>query len=231
MSSENSKQGNCHEERAAGARQSRQGPGRPQVYTEAERTGRIIRAAESVFITAGYGAATMEQIAREAGMSKKTLYALYPDKQSLLAAVSVAADDFPWDETGEAEADDPYAELRRRLLLAAEFVLTARQVFLTRLMISEAAHSPQLAVNFHERVISRCRAYIIAALGPCVADREPCPGENLSQLAGVLLGAAMGDLHMRALFGKSEPPQRAAIVKHVDAALRVCGLARGDEKT
>ncbi|MGP0180056.1 TetR/AcrR family transcriptional regulator, partial [Escherichia coli] len=52
--------------------------GRPPALSLDARRRLILEAAEEVFFASGYGAASMEEIARVAGMSKKTVYGLYP---------------------------------------------------------------------------------------------------------------------------------------------------------
>uniref|UniRef100_UPI00262968AD TetR/AcrR family transcriptional regulator n=1 Tax=uncultured Rhizobium sp. TaxID=155567 RepID=UPI00262968AD len=63
------------------------GGGRLPVMPEDDRRQLILRAAEKVFTASGFGAATMEEIAKRCGMSKKTLYKLFPDKMSVFAAL------------------------------------------------------------------------------------------------------------------------------------------------
>jgi AcrR family transcriptional regulator len=198
--------------------------GRPPVYSETERTRRILQAAEQVFTTVGYGAATMEEIARAAGMSKKTLYGLYPDKRHLLAAVTVAAEDFPWEDADRTPLADPVAELRHRLLAATGFALTPRQIRLTRLLISEAEHVPELADNFHDRVMRKCQAYLEAAVERVIEDGGGPEIEDVREMTMALLGAALAELHLLALFGKAEILESRQIAAHVDAALRNCGF-------
>lgn len=48
----------------------------------------IIRAAESVFFSMGFGNAKMEEIAREAGFSKVTVYSYFGSKENLYMAVT-----------------------------------------------------------------------------------------------------------------------------------------------
>ena len=55
------------------------------------RRERLIAAAEHVFVEMGYGAASMDGIARRAGMSKKTIYQVFETKQDLFAAVIESA--------------------------------------------------------------------------------------------------------------------------------------------
>ena len=47
----------------------------------------VLDAAEQVFVELGYTDASMDDIARRAAMSKKTLYQLFDTKESLFAAV------------------------------------------------------------------------------------------------------------------------------------------------
>src|SRR5580765_7400709 len=61
--------------------------GRPRQIDEEERRQLLIEAAEKVFVEMGYGTANVDDIAKRAGMSKKTLYQLFETKESLFAAV------------------------------------------------------------------------------------------------------------------------------------------------
>jgi AcrR family transcriptional regulator len=65
---------------------------------EPEVRQRILRAAETLFLTHGFSRITMDELAGELGMSKKTLYAHFAGKEDLFRAV---ADRF----VGELRAD------------------------------------------------------------------------------------------------------------------------------
>ena len=52
-----------------------------------ERDRRILEAARSTFLEKGVRGASMEAIAKRAGVAKPTLYAYYPDKQAVFLAV------------------------------------------------------------------------------------------------------------------------------------------------
>src|SRR5438874_12828857 len=47
----------------------------------------ILAAAESAFLASGFGAVTMDAIAREAGVSKATVYAHFTGKEELFGAI------------------------------------------------------------------------------------------------------------------------------------------------
>jgi len=197
-------------------------PGRPPVYSEAERSRRILAAAEQVFTTVGYGAATMEEVARIAGMSKKTVYAHYADKKQLFAEVVSDAEAFQgWkDNRGSRAGDEPLGDLRARVVALIEFALSPRQVRMTRLLIAEAENFPELADEFHERVMRRGHAHLVEGLKLLAEKTESLlKNRDLDQLARMVFGAAMGVMHIYALFGKVNDLSHEKLAREVDAAL------------
>ncbi|MCW1402604.1 TetR/AcrR family transcriptional regulator [Novosphingobium sp. MW5] len=60
--------------------------GRPRKADAAQINGRILDAAWDLFLEVGFEAATMEQIAERAGITKTTLYLRHDDKYALLRA-------------------------------------------------------------------------------------------------------------------------------------------------
>src|ERR1700731_1717293 len=63
--------------------QGRRCRGRPQVRPDDETRGIIYEAARHEFAAGGYGATSMDAVARRAGISTKTLYRLIPNKALL----------------------------------------------------------------------------------------------------------------------------------------------------
>ncbi len=59
----------------------------PTKIADATTTARIVAAARQHFLAHGVRSVTMEDLARELGMSKKTLYACFSSKEALLEAV------------------------------------------------------------------------------------------------------------------------------------------------
>jgi AcrR family transcriptional regulator len=96
--------------------QARIQPQRPPVENAAKE--RIIAAARRHFFTHGFRSVTMDDLAEELGMSKKTLYLSFPSKSDLLRAVlldkfrSVEAD---LDRITSESSTDALAPLRRLL--------------------------------------------------------------------------------------------------------------------
>src|SRR5450432_774409 len=61
--------------------------GRPRRGTESARTAALIGAATRVFLRDGYGRASIDKVASEAGVSTRTIYERFKNKADLLAAV------------------------------------------------------------------------------------------------------------------------------------------------
>ena len=63
---------------------------RPTRAEAAELDGRLRKAAVETFLEHGFHGTTMDAVARAAGITRRTLYARYPDKGALFAEV------IPW---------------------------------------------------------------------------------------------------------------------------------------
>src|ERR1700720_1576863 len=63
--------------------------GRPKRGTESARTEALISAATRVFLREGYGLASIDKVASEAGVSTRTIYERYKNKADLLSPVII----------------------------------------------------------------------------------------------------------------------------------------------
>lgn len=116
----------------------------------------ILSSAATVFLRDGYDRASVEDIAREAGVAKRTIYNVFDDKEALfretIEQAVESAERFSSGlaaETGrmqEASRDVP--RIARRLALA---VLRGPVLPLRRLLISEARRFPDLALDYRRR--------------------------------------------------------------------------------
>jgi AcrR family transcriptional regulator len=99
-----------------------------QVRQDLQRR-RLFAAAAAVFSRAGYGEATAEAIAREAGMSKATFYEHFGNKEECIIALFDAAIDLilgAMRAAGESSIDEPPAV---RIHVSAEAFLAALEQF------------------------------------------------------------------------------------------------------
>lgn len=125
------------------------GPGRPRVFDPSERETIILDAAERVILAKGLGAASMATIAKEAGMSKRTLYEVFDSKAALFAAIIRRIRDQNMRPLTEAQHPLPLADRLRLLLTPAENKLSDRlPTAILRAVIAEAERQPDLAREF-----------------------------------------------------------------------------------
>lgn len=90
--------------------------------SEDDRIDAIVDAAGRLFLAPGLGRVSMDDLARDLGMSKKTIYRFFPDKDSLLTAVldrQFAAVERTLDAAAQDTDGTPFGERVRRFLIAA----------------------------------------------------------------------------------------------------------------
>ncbi len=197
--------------------------GRPRLLDDTARRGRLVAAAEHVFVEMGYSAASMDGIARRAGMSKKTIYQVFETKQELFAAVidsrrnELAA---MIEAEGSVETLRPDDVLRQFLTQIARFVLAPRQAALYRLAVAESQRAPELANAFCREGSSK----VCSPLTEWLAAQHERGVLNVPDpiAAGkMLFYMAIAELQMRVLIGECREPGEAAIGERVDDAVRV----------
>ena len=90
--------------------------------SDQRRVEAIVDAASRLFLAPGPGRVNMDDLARELGMSKKTIYRHFPDKHSLMTAVldrRFARVERTLAEAAQDAEAMPFGERVRRFLLAA----------------------------------------------------------------------------------------------------------------
>ena len=119
----------------------------------------VVEAARQLFMIHGYAGTTMEQIAAAAGLTKRTVYNNYGDKDALFT--QIVADVIAFAEAFARGLHEEFAigitaanlraelqDLGRRLALG---IVRAEVVALRRLLIGEARAFPALAAEYFDR--------------------------------------------------------------------------------
>jgi AcrR family transcriptional regulator len=128
--------------------------GRPRQMSETERRGQLVAVAGEIFLQKGYRATTMDDIAHCAGMSKKTVYQIFPAKSELFDAL-LTEWLAPFVLPIEADGRSPRDVLTDVLCRLVNFALSERQISLTRLLIAETSHSEDIALALERQGIGR----------------------------------------------------------------------------
>lgn len=122
--------------------------GRP---SDPRKDSQILCAATRLFMEHGVQGTTMEQIAREAGVSKLTLYRRYADKNTLFTAiVNEKCQHYLPEEIFDISPNDTPDEALTRVATGLLNLITSDDaVDLNRVITTESAHNPQLTAQFH----------------------------------------------------------------------------------
>ncbi|MBR0681536.1 TetR/AcrR family transcriptional regulator [Roseomonas eburnea] len=188
--------------------------------TEADRARVLREAAEAVFLRDGYAAAHMDEVARVAGMSKRTLYQHYPSKEALFEAVMQECL-APIGVDPEMEnLPDLAAALRGMLMSFVRQLFEPRQIAIFRLVIAEVKRSPELADAFHRAGPGRGASSLERRLA-VEMERGRLRLRDARQAARMLFTMALGAAHMWLLLGLQDAPDEAAMERVVNEAVEV----------
>jgi AcrR family transcriptional regulator len=131
----------------------------------------IARSALTLFASDGYERTTVDAIAAEAGVSKRTVYSHYGDKENLflsvvrdtyermLARIGEIVDRTVWEPDLPEALTVCVTEITRSIARAPE------RATLSRLVITEAPHFPVLIDLLHNRAVTPLIAAPLARLG------------------------------------------------------------------
>jgi TetR/AcrR family transcriptional regulator of autoinduction and epiphytic fitness len=195
--------------------------GRPREISEEERRRRLIAVAEKVFVEQGYNAASMDEVAQDAGMSKRTLYQLFDTKEALFAAVITDRMQALSEGAEKGAGARPLKEaVIDYLSEAARFILSPRHVALFRVLIGEAWRAPGMAQAFDHACAGRGKSVLARWLAQEV-EAGRLDLDDPVQAAGMLFGMVVGEPHHRMLIGEGKPPSRAAIEARVRKAVDI----------
>jgi TetR/AcrR family transcriptional regulator, mexJK operon transcriptional repressor len=157
----------------------------------------LLDAAETRFLTQGYGATSIEQIALDVGATKRTIYAKFGDKAGLFSAMAkrIVERRRAW-----LSGKFPGATVGERLtnfgIQLLSLALAPDVLSLHRVIVAEAHRFPEIVLLVDElaaRGVRRRLAEIIAAEAAdgSLAVADPGPAADL--LIGMILNAAVHD--------------------------------------
>jgi TetR/AcrR family transcriptional repressor of mexJK operon len=174
--------------------------GRPTAAERDRRRDAILDAAIGRFTAHGYGGTSIEAIAADAGVTKRTIYSWFGDLAGVLSAAVERQHAYliAVDTPGSAESLEDAAT---RLILALHSDVS---VALHRLVIAESPRFPEVAAGFYAAGPARSIAFLSGHVG-----------EQAEQLYTLLLG----EPHRRRLLGLSAAPTPAEARAHARACL------------
>jgi TetR/AcrR family transcriptional repressor of mexJK operon len=174
------------------------------------KAGLILRGARKAFLAGGFGAVSMDAIAREAGVSKATVYAHFGSKEELFGAVvaDVAEQRFAGFSALELDASDIEASLNTIARRFLDLVLSPEAVAVNRIIIGEVTRFPALGDVFWQAGPARNRAQIEGFLRRA-ADAGSLAIEDVGLATEQFSSLVRGEIHLRRLFDVENPDDPA----------------------
>jgi TetR/AcrR family transcriptional repressor of mexJK operon len=199
----------------------RRGPGGRPTRQEAERRHReLLAATKRLLLERGWEATSIEEIARQAGVAKRFIYARYPDKPSLFFAAVAQFRDEQIGALGTLAA--PPADVEEGLLSLAQqiFAVAMREdtLAIVRLFLTEAPRMPDFAKLFAKSFPQRGLSGIAGFLST-YADRGALTLEDPEIAAEQFAMLVIGVPQRLAMLGHRDPPEKEA--RRLQAAVRL----------
>lgn len=204
-------------------RRPRIGPGRLSAEAAAELPDRLLDAAFIQFTEHGFAGATMDQIAKRAGASTKTLYSRFDNKSEILEAVILrnvqrTVADAVRTMTLRPEDSEPRDFLIRFAMQVGVANMAEETAGLVRLSLAEAHRFPVFAKMYRE-VTGRGVTAIARAL-EVWRDRGLLAFDDDSQdLAELCFAMLTNEMRIRAVLG--DPMSRAQLQRLVTLGVDV----------
>lgn len=182
----------------------------------------ILSAAKKIFMQHGYGAASMDMVAREAGVSKATLYAHYTSKERLFAVMvnETCLVQSNLLEPGVLDTLDFREALHQIGTRFVNLLLSGEGLAIHRVVVAETLRFPELGQAFYDYgprvMLARLTAFLTRGI-----ESGAIALTDVTLAAQQFIGLLKGDLHLKALLGLQTEFTEAEKRRVVDAAVEV----------
>ena len=196
-------------------------------FREAKRQ-QIISGARRVFLKDGFEGASIDDIVRAARVSKGTVYAYFPSKQSLFEALIAE------DKRKQAEVvfsldlsdGDAARVLRQMGKFLLESLLQPESLALLRIVIGAASRFPELGKAFFDAGPGFGRARL-GAYFECLTAQGILEVAEPQLAASQFIDLCRTGTHLRLLLGDEMSPAEEEINRNIESAVRVFLSAYG----
>ncbi|MDE2018380.1 MAG: TetR/AcrR family transcriptional regulator [Hyphomicrobiales bacterium] len=203
-------------------------PGDGAIKQDRAKYRQILDGAARVFEGSGFDGASMNDIARAAGVSKGTLYVYFPSKEALFEALVVERRREQAEQLCRfPEGESVPAEVLRRFGLDLVTMMTQpSHLAQTRMVIAVAEKFPQIGRTFYEAG-PRHGVLALARYVAAQAERGALDVEDAELAACQFVDMCKSREVMRAMFRYIERADPAELARNVDAAVKVFLAAYG----
>jgi AcrR family transcriptional regulator len=193
--------------KSGGSRRRPRAVGRPSKDRAGDVAASILDAAERIFLERGYQTASLDEIAAAAPASKPTIYAHFPGKEALFAAVvariTKRMTDFEGYSLGGRSVQDKLISLGTAIVERA----VEDTVGVTRATIAEAPRFPELSRNVHDAARNQAASTVSRLLEEAThllarAPKGPLSAKRSLATAQIFMDLILLPMLMRALLGE-----------------------------
>lgn len=190
-------------------------------FKRGRKFDQVIAGARDVFMREGFEGASVDVIARDAGVSKATLYSYFPDKRALFRAVLQRECDLRQRTSMEFEiCEQPVPEALERI--AAElltFFLSEDGLAVFRVCAAEAHRFPEIGRDFYETgprtAMQQMAGYLSSSAAQAALDID-----DPLVAADTFMQLLRGDLMLRRLMGMESIPDAQTVAAEARRAVR-----------
>jgi AcrR family transcriptional regulator len=191
---------------------------------KADRPAEILEAALDVFATRGFAATRLDEVARQAGVSKGALYLYFETKEALFRG-AIRAVMKPNLERVEmlSSAPLPFETLVRMAIGGVALTVAGDRRIgrVIKLVVAESASQPELGAIWHQTVISPALGAMTALIRRAQAEGAVRAGDARYFAFGLIAPLLLGGLWRETFepVGAEPVDIEALIAQHLDTVL------------
>lgn len=193
-----------------------------QIIKQGRKWDQVLDGARTVFLRDGFEGASVDDIVREAGVSKATLYSYFPDKRLLF--VEVAKAECAAQSDAAVAQIEASGDLREAMTTAAKrmvrFFLSDVGLQVHRIIVGESQRFPEIGREFYESGPARVRQILRRFLQKAV-DEGKMKIDDIDLAADQFPELCKAGLHMQMVLGLRKAPTEDEIDRVVEGAVDV----------
>lgn len=190
------------------------------VVKQGRKWDQVLDGARTVFLRDGFEGASVDDIVREAGVSKATLYSYFPDKRLLFVEVAKAECAAQSDAAiAQIEAS---GDIREAMTIAAKrmvrFFISDVGLQVHRIVVGESQRFPDIGRQFYESGPARVNQILRHFLKRAV-DEGKLRIDDIDLAAEQFPELCKAGLHLKMVLGLRDRPSEAEIDRVVESAV------------
>ena len=190
------------------------------VIKQGRKWDQVLEGARKVFLRDGFEGASVDDIVREAGVSKATLYRYFPDKRLLF--LEVAKTECAAQSDAAVAQVEASGDIREVMTTAAkrmvQFFMSDVGLQVHRIVVGESQRFPEIGREFYESGPARVHAILRQYLQKAVEDGE-LKIDDIDLAADQLPELCKAGLHLKMVLGLRDAPTEEEIDRVIDGAV------------